>query len=458
MYGFRWALSSKSPPARHVYARVGSRGWLAGLPRSAMGSRPLTLRRLVSRPPRPTRVYEPASSSPSAFGRRYSGVVGVVGVLGVCLACSTSPGGQGDRASGAEDAKDAKVKDDAAIARIQAAESRLAVIQPGLPGSTEAAASFMMRLAAYVSTRLSADAAAPRGAARVSLEATYFNEPDLARAELRKRPVATAIVSVGFYLEERRRFGLVPILELLPEGSYHLLVPALGAADAASLRGASAVGGIFYEPRFFERIAFRDVEGRETWKGQATVNVATALRQLRRGRFAAIVLGHRDHTTLSELGQLADLRQIAESEAFPSALLVSVRSPEGDGVEPVDGAPTTKDDAPETPENRPEASPASPTADSAPAPTVEANPDGPNRSGETESKETASKETAEESGGSIRRALSPREESWARVFQGMAEEKEGKSLLEDMGSVGCRPVRQEWLQKLERKHDEKPSE
>jgi hypothetical protein len=262
------------------------------------------------------------------------------------------------------------------------ATERLIVVQPGFPGSTEDGKPFMARLARYLGPRVGAD----------RLEATYHNEPEKALADLRERPARMGIVSVGFYLEQRRTLGLEAVLELEPEGRYRLVVPADAATDLEALRGATVVGGPLYEKDFIGRVVFRGVAARDTWKLEPTLQISRALRQVRRGRYAAAVITEREFGALAPGGKLEAWRELARSDPFPAALLVVIRSPSGsaESARPAAGGPDTVD-----------------------------------------------------------------VELWKRGFAAMAEDKEGKEILDTMGCGGSRPVRVEWLKEVEKKFDAK---
>lgn len=268
------------------------------------------------------------------------------------------------------------------------AGERLIVVQPGFPGSTEDAAPFMRRFAAVLG---------PRAASR-ELEAVYYNEPDEALADLRKKGATVGIVSVGFYLSHRKEFRLEPLAELEPEGRYRLLVPSGFEGGTDGLRDAAVVGGVLYDPEFVRRVAFSHVAGVETWKGTPTVQVTRALRHLARGRYRAILLHDRERETLAKAGALEGYRELAQSDPFPVGLLVAFGAPRGRG-ETEAGAPGE----------------------------------------ETES-------SRDDSTGDVARRFLP-------AVLALGEDEEGREILETLGCEGSRRARKDRLEKLEKKYD-----
>ncbi|HLU50128.1 MAG TPA: hypothetical protein VK116_18655 [Planctomycetota bacterium] len=280
---------------------------------------------------------------------------------------------------------------------IARAEDRLAVIQPGFPGSTEDAAPILSRLASVL---------APRAGVK-ALQAVYHNVPEEALADLRAKGATFGIVSVGFYLEHRKRFGLVPLLELLPAGGYRVLVPPGVQGGVESLRDAPVVGGVLYDLEFVRRIAFAHVAGVAEWKTTPTVQVTRALRHLERGRYRAIVVHDREYTTLAELGRLEKYRELARSEEYPVGVLVAFGAPRGEAH----GETEAKTSAEETGASGDEKAP----------------------SGEGPSDETV--------------------HGFTRAFLGLTEDEEGRKILETLGCDGARRLDRDRWKELERKYD-----
>ena len=120
----------------------------------------------------------------------------------------------------------------------------LAIIQPGRPGSPKAAEGFLARLGEYLAsqTRL----------ARPTL--SYQNTPKEALVALEKKNPDLGIVSLGFYLEHRKQFGLKAVLEAYPLRKYVLVASEGEVKTAADLDGKLVMGGPLYEPKFVRRI------------------------------------------------------------------------------------------------------------------------------------------------------------------------------------------------------------
>jgi len=207
-----------------------------------------------------------------------------------------------------------------------ASSPRLFVIQPGAPGSTDAAEPFMKRLAAYLSAR-------GEGTSAGGLSAIYFNETAAAIAAVRERrksqPDAPSlgVVSIGFYLGHRVELGLEPLLEFLPEGRYFLMAPASAERDAKSLAEQQVAGGVLDELRFVARVVFAEIPGVDRWRGVPTTRISRALRKLESGEYGAAVIHSRERATLDELGKLDGLAVLAQSESLPAAVLVRFGDP-----------------------------------------------------------------------------------------------------------------------------------
>ena len=192
-------------------------------------------------------------------------------------------------------------------------ETRLIVIQPGYPGSTQDATGFMKRLAEYLSRRASVP----------GVSALYHNLPDQALAAIRGGEFACGIVSPGFYLEHRKSLGLSARLEVLPVGRYHLVAPrGPSKVKPEDLVGKTVVGGVFYEREFVRRVVFTGVAGVGSWNTVPTLKITRALRKVERGRFQAAVLNEREFRTLEKLGRLKNLEKVFDSEYYPMAFFV----------------------------------------------------------------------------------------------------------------------------------------
>jgi len=270
----------------------------------------------------------------------------------------------------------------------------MAIIQPGYPGSTQDAEGHVRRLTSY----LGAKARLP------GLTGAYYNVPAAAAAALDERPASFGIVSLGFFLENRDSRGLIPALEVLPEAPFYLLGRSGAAPDeAGSLAGAEVTGGPLHEAEFLRRVVFRDLPGVGEWKAVPALRVTRALRRLEQGAHRAAVVSGGDYEALEKLGRLEGLRVLRRSERYPTALVVAFG-----------------------------------------APRVESATDGGDGSGtDVKAKANAARELA------VRLAA---------VFLEMARDREGKEILDTLGCGGFRPVRVEWLEKLERTYDARDEE
>ena len=201
----------------------------------------------------------------------------------------------------------------------------LAIIQPGRPGSPKAAEGFLARLGEYLAsqTRL----------ARPTL--SYQNTPKEALVALEKKNPDLGIVSLGFYLEHRERFGLKAVLEAYPLRKYVLVASEGAVKTAADLDGKLVMGGPLYEPKFVRRILFPKAEktvaslagwqGSSAWIPKPTTRVSSALYQLGKNRIRAVLLYDSQYESMKNLGRLKKVEKVIESSYYPPAVIVAFR-------------------------------------------------------------------------------------------------------------------------------------
>ena len=201
----------------------------------------------------------------------------------------------------------------------------LAIIQPGRPGSPKAAEGFLARLGEYLAsqTRL----------ARPTL--SYQNTPKEALVALEKKNPDLGIVSLGFYLEHRKQFGLKAVLEAYPLRKYVLVASEGEVKTAADLDGKLVMGGPLYEPKFVRRVLFPKAEktaaslagwqGSSAWIPKPTTRVSSALYQLGKNRIRAVLLYDSQYESMKNLGRLKKVEKVIESSYYPPAVIVAFR-------------------------------------------------------------------------------------------------------------------------------------
>jgi hypothetical protein len=201
----------------------------------------------------------------------------------------------------------------------------LAIIQPGRPGSPKAAEGFLARLGEYLASQTKL--------ARPSL--SYQNKPEEALAALEKKNPDLGIVSLGFYLEHRKRFGFKAVLEAYPLRKYVLVASEGKVKTASDLDGKLVMGGPLYEPKFVRRILFPETEktaaslagwkGASAWVPKPTTRVSSALYQLGKNRIRAVLLYDSQYESMKNLGRLKKVEKVIESSYYPPAVIVAFR-------------------------------------------------------------------------------------------------------------------------------------
>jgi len=288
------------------------------------------------------------------------------------------------------------------------------VIQPGYPGTTAGAGSFMRSFSRYIEKETGLRC----------LESTYYNLPSKALVAISERRPSFVFVSLGFYLKNRCRFGMTALLESTPPDRFLVVGRAGGATEISQLGGGNIVaGGPLYEPDFLQRVVFPAETPFSRWKLQPTLRTSRAIRRLTRGRYQAVVLTGREYDAVSRLSAGKKLEKMFESDYYPATLVVALENP---------------------PEER-EAK-------------VEARNGGPAKGDATGREQSGSESSGEENSehgkpkGS--KVLSVDEKRiLVDALTGMAKGPDGRDLLKRMGVQGFRPVRPGWLKKMEGEYD-----
>ena len=280
------------------------------------------------------------------------------------------------------------------------------IIQPGYPGTAKDAQGFLETLSAHVSEK----AGVP------GLSGAYHNEiaPAL-EAIARERP-SFGVVSLGFYLAERGRLGLVPRLAARPKDRFIIVARVDDVKDPAALKGEPVAGGPLHEKEFLDRIVFPKA-GVSGWDARPTLHASRALRDLARKKHRAVVLTGRDHDALVPLQPGKTLEKMAESDYYPPALVVSFDPAKAAGGE----VKTEKEES------------------SA----------GKGHSGKTAKRDSSAGSSSEENARLDPGAL----EKVVRTFSGLSGDPRGKEILDTMGIDGFEEISGKWLEELERRFD-----
>ncbi len=294
------------------------------------------------------------------------------------------------------------------------ARARWLIIQPGYPGSTQDAEGFMRSFSEYLQ----------RKTGLASLRGTYHNVPEEALAAIETHRPAFSLMSLGFFLEHRRRLGLTAVLESKPEDRFVIVALEGALKGPEALRGATVAGGPLYEKDFLERVVFRGQAPVASWKGEPVLRSKRALRRLERGRYRAVVLTGRAYAALKTLSRRKKLEKILESAYYPQTLLVHHRSgPPGE--EKASG-----DDSNES-----------------------------RRAAQKRSTIARKKGTATEGARSrakpaeARRLSEEKRLALKAAFLALGQDAAGGALLETMGAQGFGEVRSEWLKRMEGMYD-----
>jgi DNA-binding NarL/FixJ family response regulator len=199
---------------------------------------------------------------------------------------------------------------------------RLVIVQPGYPGSTAEASSFISDLAAAIS-----QAGGPE------LEGEYHNQTEDALKAIARDKPRVGIVSLGFYLAQREDLKLEPLLESRPPQRFYLAARKGEAVQPQDLAGKTVVGTPFQEPEFASRILFGGARV-EQWKVEASASFSRAVREVARGKAAAVLLNERERQAMGELTAGKDLEVCWQSEELPAALAVSLgpRGPQAESL------------------------------------------------------------------------------------------------------------------------------
>ena len=198
------------------------------------------------------------------------------------------------------------------------------LIQPGSPGSSEEAAPLMARWADYLSAHLPG---------RPPMTGFYLNSTDRARNVLSQIKPRFAVVTLPYYLEQRRRRNFQPQLISRPGGKtedqYRLLVAAANpATDWQALRGEVA-GTLCHTADGVAQLLFQQPVAKLPFQCQPTDRLLRAMRQVIRGELSGLLVTDEQFTSLLALPEGKQLRVLHASELLPPPLVVTLGRPDG---------------------------------------------------------------------------------------------------------------------------------
>jgi len=277
----------------------------------------------------------------------------------------------------------------------------MVIIQPGYPGTAKDAQGFLETLSAHLSEK----AGVP------GLSAAYYNETAPALEAIARERPGFGVVSLGFYLAERGRLGLVPRLAARPKDRFIVVARGDDVKGVEALKGEPVAGGPLHEKEFLDRIVFPEA-GVSRWDAKPTLHASRALRDLvARKKHRAVVLTGRDHDALISLYPGKTLEKVLESDYYPPALVVSFDPAKAAGAE----VKTEK-------------------------------------SSEGNDK-TAKKSSPGSSNGENARLDAGARERVVRTFSSLSGDPRGKEILDTMGIDGFDEISGKWLEELERRFD-----
>ncbi len=192
------------------------------------------------------------------------------------------------------------------------------IVQPGYPGSTDEASGFIGELSQAL-----ARAGGPRG-----LKGQYHNQAARAIESIQEARPRVAIVSLGFYLTQRRKLQIEPLLESRPLERFFLAAKKGDGVKLDGLKGQSVAGTPLQELDLVSRILFGAGSAAEAdvklWKAEPSAGSSKAIRDTARGKVKAVLLNEREHRVLGAYSAGRELEVIHTTEELPTALVVAL--------------------------------------------------------------------------------------------------------------------------------------
>lgn len=201
---------------------------------------------------------------------------------------------------------------------------KMAVIQPGQPGSTQEAGPVMDKLAAYLGKRTGLD-----------VSCTYVNQMDQAVEYVLDEKPDMAIVSMPFFTGYAAKFGMVPVASTLPGGkdqvAYRLLAPKGSPKGLDQIKGIVA-SSAFYPPRAASCLIFSKTPDALGFELKPTARPMRFLRKTVKGKIAGTVVDSLQFSALSKMDIIGKLDVVYESAPVPTSPVVRF-GPENDRVQ-----------------------------------------------------------------------------------------------------------------------------
>jgi hypothetical protein len=242
---------------------------------------------------------------------------------------------------------------------LRSAEERFVIVQPGYPGTTEEATTFVADLSKAIAA----------GGGPKDLGGVYYNSAPEALKAIAGRPPSFGIVSLGFYLEHRKDLRLQPILSSKPLERFYLVTKKGQPVAPKDLAGQVVEGTAFLEKDFVARVLFgpgaggeptgsdgkagKDASAKEaksdrktgkeasateakgagpggspladisTWKAEPTAGSTKPLRDVSKGKARAALVTGFEKRAMKDLTVGKELEVSYQTEEYPTALVVS---------------------------------------------------------------------------------------------------------------------------------------
>jgi hypothetical protein len=242
---------------------------------------------------------------------------------------------------------------------VRAADPQFIIVQPGYPGSTAEASTFIADL----------EMALESGGAPKKLHGEYYNDAQEALQVIERQHPAVGVLSLGFFLAHQKELHLEPILWNQPLTRFYLAGRKGETVPPRELAGKTVVGTPFQEPEFVSRILFgpgaggvpvsgsppaggQAAEKKEgaaekkeaspnqkgagaggatgeapadvrQWKVEATQSFSKGARDVEKGKAAAVLVTAREKSSLEELEAGKKLEVYWQTEDLPVSLVVA---------------------------------------------------------------------------------------------------------------------------------------
>jgi hypothetical protein len=190
------------------------------------------------------------------------------------------------------------------------------VIQPGQPGTSEEAQPTMDALAAYVQKHMGGG---------VTVKGRYFNEVEPALEHLRESAPKWGIVSMPFYLSHGRRLALKSLASSRPGGydkDRWWLAVSTGAPDDWRQVNGVVSGTMLHESNTAACLLFQASAAGLPFTLNGTVQPLMALRQVMKGKAAAVVLDRVQYEAIRKTPAAESIKVIHQSQDLPFSPVV----------------------------------------------------------------------------------------------------------------------------------------